>query len=93
MIENQNKSTSMLSIQENMTSALPSVMLGKEGISVKKQRPTPYFNPPPKKYPPNPNSPPVQYDKDPLYDKLQKWGMLLAVLVVIGYATYRLLFN
>jgi len=91
---NQKKPTSMLAIQENMTSALPSVMIGREGVSIKKKRPFSYNDPPPQNYPPSPSSTPqVRYDKDPLYDKLQKWGFILAVLVIVGYAIYRLLFG
>ena len=89
-------------IGNQVQSSVPHIMIGTEGISTKgnsapAQLPQRVQQPVPPGTPMQPRVPiqPRQYpmdSTDKLYGDIRKWAFVIAVLAVIGYAAYRLLF-
>ena len=75
---------------DNVTGGMPKIMLGREGFSVKKPNENPNF--PKKPIPPKP-FPADNSDLDPLMEKLRKYGLIGMILIVAGYAAYRLILS
>ncbi|HDK42513.1 MAG TPA: hypothetical protein ENG87_03980 [Candidatus Pacearchaeota archaeon] len=80
--------------QEYGIGNLPKVMLGSEGISIQRasqtQNQAEYHPSHTKKPSPKPIP---QYTEDPTFAKVRKWGLIICVVIVVGYATYRLFFG
>ena len=69
---------------ENVTSGLPKVMLGGDGLSIKKP------NDPKEPIPPKP-FPTDDKDIDKTMEETRKWGLRIIVGIVMIYAAYRLI--
>ncbi len=80
--------------QEYGIGNLPRVMLGNGEISVQKGlKPQNQggFQPQHTKKPHTKHPP--QHIEDPTFAKVRKWGLIICVVTVIGYAVYRLFFG
>ena len=88
---------SLKQIGQEARSTIPSIYISQDGISTSNQpkahqpQPTPPMRP---SYP-KPVPQPFQYQSksDEMYNKIMKWGFVIATLVVLGYAGFRLLFG